>query len=74
MARLHRLIVNEELQLCVVQNVEALQEQFSGALNLKNFDLIIEDAFGRYKFAEPTCLQIEHVGRVVLEHVEQPDL
>lgn len=56
MAGLHWLVINEELQFGVVQNIEALEEQFSWAFNLKNFDLIIEDAFWRYKFAEPTCL------------------
>ena len=56
MTGLHWLIINEELQFGVVQNIEALEEQFSWAFNLKNFDLIIEDAFWRYKFAEPTCL------------------
>ena len=56
MAGLHWLVINEELQFGVVQNIEALEEKFSWAFNLKNFDLIIEDAFRRYKFAEPTCL------------------
>lgn len=74
MASLHRLIVNEELQLRVIQNIEALEEQFSWAFNLKNFDFIIENAFWRYKFAEPTCLQIKHIGCVILEYVEKTDL
>jgi hypothetical protein len=51
-----------------------LEEQFSWAFNLKDFDLIIENAFWRYKFAEPTCLQVKHVGCVILEYIEKANL
>lgn len=69
-----RVKMYEELQLGVIQYIEPLKEKLSVALNLQNFDLIVQNALGRYELGEPWCLQIEHVGDIILEHVEQANL
>ena len=68
------VVVDEEFELCVIQYVEPLEEEFARALHLQDFHLLIQDAFRRQKLAEPTRLQVEHVGRVVLEDIEKSDL
>ena len=68
------VVVDEEFELGVIQYVEPLEEELAGALHLQDFHLLIQDAFRRQKLAEPTRLQVEHVGRVVLEDIEKSDL
>jgi hypothetical protein len=56
LSSLDRVVANQEFKLGVIENVESLEEQFSGAFDLENFDLIVEDAFGGNELAKPARL------------------